>query len=1540
MEHQFDESSLNEQAINDVGTARLALRWALDKIRALQEDSLRARQNLQEKSAQLSFIENQLKTKNSELEKILRSHEEEMKAKQDSLEYQFKARLERLGEREKETEDKIAKQEELFKQKETRLLDDYQKKSDELRGRWTHIESELWQLRQEQLLKQQEFEKLYAARLEEERKKSAAEVENTRASLEKSYATRIEELEKRERSAGEELKKQEAVLKWAKDSFQADTSEREKALKRKDLEIDKKLMEKNQEIDDYKVKTGLLEKQLKELPEAVRKRDEDLERYKRAMESLESVIRTLEDEKKHFQQDSEAKLVRLNELIDAEKNRYREMEAEIPKRLKITIEHERNRFAEKLSEVETNYKEDLRKRAEEMDYLERNLRTFEETIKTLQAERESFANKVEQLQTQHSIKTEEFSFREKQLQTEYDVRLKVELEKHTGALKNEVDSAQRIYEDNLRLKVKEIAHLRMELETSATEKINLSGQVNELRRNACALKEKHAAELDAFKVQSKNIYDTQLSAELEEAARRYGAEKQKISASCQEQLNNLNLVISKKDEETARLRLELSKLEEDKRFSMEEERQKGRNELEAQAASFRDSARLYEDNILHLNKAIEGLKLEREEIILLERERLERLYCEKEKDFDERLARKEQESARLREELIKINNSKDNLSKELDALTLAKESQDGAYRRSIEDFRAKLGEAVGKLEGVKNTVEERQARVAELQVELAENKNRFKNEIAALSDKLLYREKQYGDMRAEYENQKINFDNSARDASKKLNDALMKLKNTEEQKAAREKLFDEAKREIELWKTELAKKEDAMTRSAGEQENLRAQAARLLEENRNHAAVYRKKIELLEGDLRGKDEMLGQLTDAVKGRNAEILRLEGGKSKLETELGEKASQFKALLEGERKEFRFSHEKLTRDFADREKALIGEINSLKEALNARELAVENMKQELKVASDSYQSARAALDGKEDALAHSAGEQENLRAQAARLLEENKNHAVVYRKKTDLLESDLRGKDEMLGQLTDAVKGRNAEILRLEGGKSKLETELGEKASQFKAQLEGERKEARFAREKLTGDFADREKALTGEVNSLKEAMNTRELDVDNMKQELKVVSGNYQTARTALDDSLSELGKFRKMQEEKAAVEKLLDKAGREIELWKAAVAKKEDALARSAGEQENLRAQAARLIEENKNNAAVYRKKTELLEGDLRGKDEMLCRLTDAVKGRNAEILRLESGKNELETELGEKVPQFKALLENERKEFRRLHEELTRDFADREKALTGEVNSLKEALNARDIAAENMKQELKIVSGNYQAARTALDGSLNELDKFRKMQEEKAAVEKLLDEAKKGIELREIELAKKEDEITKQRGEDKSLRAHVSGLTEENKNNAAAYRKKTDLLEGDLRGKDEMLCRLTDAVKGRDAEILRLESGKNKLETELGEKVPQFKALLEGERKEFRRLHEELTRDFADREKALTGEVNSLKEVLNARDIAAENMKQELKIVGGNYQAARTALDGSLNELDKFRKMQEEYEKLKKSLEQLKARINIWKKD
>ncbi|MCK5358955.1 MAG: hypothetical protein KAJ48_11215, partial [Elusimicrobiales bacterium] len=636
----------------DIETAKLALRWALDKIKGLQEDNLKSKQNVQEKSSQITFLENQLKNKNGEMEKLLSSHDAEMKSSHSSLEYQFKAKLERLSEREREVEERIIRQENEFKDKESKLLEDYQKKSDELRGRWSNIESELWQLRQEQILKQQEFEKIYGGKLEDEKHNLSQETETIKASLDKNYDIKLRELEKREHTLSEELKKQEAVFKWAKDSWQKDADEREKKLKAKELDVDKQLLEKNQQIDDLKVRNELLEKQIRDLPESLKKRDDDIDRYRSSLESLESVIKTLEDEKKNLMESYEGKNASLSNSLESEKAHYKDLEIEIPKRLKIAIEHERARFHDKLSEIEYNYKEDVRKKQEEVDYLSNNLKTFEGTIKILQDERNNFSQKIEKLQAQREIKSDEHSFREKQLQSEFEIKLKVELEKNMQGLRHEMDTAQRIYSDNLKLKIEEIAHLRKELETLSGDKTGLKDQVSEMRRNIDALREKHEQEITFIKTKQKDDYKTSLSEKTDEMGAIYNVEKTKLQSDFERQLDTINIILSKREEENSRFKLNLQKSEEEKKVLILEERQKAKSDLSLQEKTFQDTARLYEDKIIQLSKNIESVRLEKEEMLLLDRDRMEKIYTEKERDLDERLNAKDEEIARLREDLV------------------------------------------------------------------------------------------------------------------------------------------------------------------------------------------------------------------------------------------------------------------------------------------------------------------------------------------------------------------------------------------------------------------------------------------------------------------------------------------------------------------------------------------------------------------------------------------------------------------------------------------------------------------------------------------------------------------------------------------------------------------------------------------------------------------------------------------------------------------------------------------------------------------------
>ncbi len=1087
MKENFDESSLNEAAINDVETARLALRWALDKIRSLHEEDLKTRQNLQEKSSQVSFLENQLKAKNVEIDRSTRVHEEEMKSRQSSLEYQFHSRLERLTEREKELEDKISKSEETLKQKELRLQEDYQKKSEELRGRWAQVEGELWQLRQEQLAKQQEFERVYGARLEEEKKRFAEEAAVQKNNLEETYRNRVEELEKRERSVSDELKKQEAVLKWAKDSWQKDTEERERALKQKDLEIDKKILEKNQEIDDYKVKVSLFEKQLKEFPEAVKRRDDDLNRYKDAISSLESVIRTLETEKKNQQADYELRLNKAGEAVDTERNRYREMESEIPKRLKIAVEHERNRFAEKLQDIERGYREDLAKRQDEIEYLQRNLRTFEETIKTLQAERESFSHKVEQMQTQYNVKLEEFAFREKQLQTEYDVRLKVEMEKHTAALRSEIETAGRIYEDSLRLKVEEISHLRRDIEELSKEKASGKEQQAALRREIEAAEARAAAEIASQRAKLKAEFDQKLSDEAAHAEQRHFAEKQKFADELEGRNGEFIAELGRKDDEINSLRLSLQKTSEDIKMlrqkagselkaAVAEERARAAAELEDKAARMAATIKLRDDKIAELSRAMENSKLEKEELVLLERERMQRLYTEKEKVIDEELAGRDAELLRVREALAKSASEKDALAsgyavekraleeklaalnvrlaeqeaasgskldsalrreadrygeiierknRELEAAAQLRQAQDDAYRKTLADFRSNLADSLGKLELFKNTAEDRQAQLTVLQIELAQEKKESAEKIASLSAKLSEKEKFHRDLRTEYDDVKEAFEEEVKASDRKYNDALLKLRAVEEQKAARDKQIEALKRDGELLRAE----------------NLRR----------------------------------------------------------ENEAAELKSSVAKQMENERREIHASGERRAHEYTQKEKAMLAEISSLRDIANSKDLLLEKQTAQFEEARNSAERLKALL---EEERARQAGNEAALRA--GKEESEAELSAVLERERAGAAELASLKKD-----LSASIEEALANKADSEAGRASLE--------RVKAALDEERrKRAEFESNALAAEAALREKA--GEFSGQRSQLETLIASVERLKVSFEEERKKRAEAETAAENA--------------------------------------------------------------------------------------------------------------------------------------------------------------------------------------------------------------------------------------------------------------------------------------------------------------------------------------------------------------------------------------------------------------------------------------
>jgi len=1214
MNENFDESSLNEAAINDVETARLALRWSLDKIRALHEEDLKTRQNLQEKNSQVAFLENQLKAKNTEIDRSSRVHEEEIKSRQSSMEYQFRARLERLTEREKELEDKISKNEEVLKQKELRLESDYQKKAEDLRGRWASVEGELWQLRQEQLAKQQEFERVYGARLEEEKKRFAEEAAQQKTMLEETYRNRVEELEKRERSVSDELKKQEAVLKWAKDSWQKDTEERERVLKQKDLEIDKKILEKNQEIDDYRVKLSLLEKQLKDLPEAVRRRDEDLNRYKDAIGSLESVIRTLENEKKNQQADYEGRLSKAGEAVEHERARFREMEAEIPRRLKIAVEHERNRFSEKLQEIERGYRDDLGKRQDEVDYLQRNLHTFEETIKTLQGERETMSHKVEQLQTQYNVRQEEFAFREKQLQSEYDVRLKVEMEKHTAALRSEIETAGRIYEDSLRLKVEEISHLRRDIDDLSKEKNAAKEQQAELRRQFEAAAERAVAEQDALRAKLKAENDQRLAEAAAHAERARASEKQKFADELESRAGEFKGELARKDDEIMALRRSVQKAGEEQRRLRQKagEGQKAAGqdgkapaaaELEDRASRLAATIKMRDDKISELSSALEAARIEREELVLLERERLQRIYAEKEKAMDEELAARDAEVLRAREAAAKAGAEKeaaahaaaadrrsleekinsltlrlteeeaaagvkldaalrreadryaeiiDRKNKELEAAAQVRQSQEDAYRKTLADFRSSLSEALGKFEALKATAEERQAQVMALQVELAQEKKQAGEQGASLSARLSEKEKLYRDLRLEHDDLKEAFEEEVKAAERRYNDALLKLRATEEQRAARDKQIEALRRDGELLRAENQRREH-------EAAELKSSVAKQVETERRemHASGERRAHDYAQKEK----SLLSEISSLRDIANAKDILLEKQKVQFE-EARNSAERLKAALEEERarqteaeadRNVRYEeYDERLAAMAEREKALAGEILALKKTLSdvtseamsgksdseARRVSLERLAAAYEAEKAKRAEAEAAALSAASALREKTSEAETRKSETESLL-----GAVERLKAAFIEERKKRADSELQNEAAQAALREKGDLL--ENRRSETEG-LRSSAERLKANLEEEKR--RRAEAELAATTA------RSELHEKAEDLNGRRADIDALRHAIERLKHAFEEERAKRVESelLAQTAHsaLREKQEEFLRTQKLVEQLKDKLRLWK------------------------------------------------------------------------------------------------------------------------------------------------------------------------------------------------------------------------------------------------------------------------------------------------------------------------------------------------------------------------------------------------------
>ncbi len=835
MANPWEDASFNEQTIPDVETARLALRWSLDRIRGLQDETVHLRQSMQDKSSQIAFLDNQIKNKAAELDRLIRSHQEETQSRRDSIEQQFKSRLERLGLREKELEDRTAQLEQSYRTREDEMMAQFQKKSEELRSKWATVETELWQARQENLFKQQEIEKTYRSALEDEKRRIEESFSNFKVSLEKDYKARVEELERREKTINEEMKKQEAMLKWAKASWQNDAEARERELKNKELALEKQRMEKENEIQALKLAAGSLERRIEEFPEALKKRDADIDRYRGALESLEGVVKSLENEKQGLRKEFSAREEELQAQIAQAKARSSEIESQIPPKLKIAVEHEKNRYREQLDAEVRRYQEDLQYRIDEIKHLETAMKTLDGMVKSLEAERKILSEKNEQLRVQRESKAEESVLREKQLESEYAVRLKVELERNNKRMQEESQAKETEYKESLKYKADEISNLKGVIESLEAGKLNLQDDVAQARKTADELRKKHEEELTLALERDRLVYERRFAEEAEKNRALNDRLKEKISKLGEAEIeftNRLNQalaqerqrwqndfdkqshsfysMVKQKDAELAGLKAQSETFEEEKRRVIDEERLRGRQQLEdaacaaaeelkrraetvnslkkelaelesgkhlllsryasqqaQQEKAFAEELRSKDAEIARLKALGDNLAAENEQNMQLsmrgftsEKEELEReitglaeKYARAESSFQERL------QTALKEEAERFSRLLEDKNRRIKEFEEQRESEGQSYSRDIEDAKQSAREVSAKAEELRRTGEDKNLKLAALQAcveglekKSIEDRTMFKQEIKAREDDFAEMQAQTQELRMELSN--------------------------------------------------------------------------------------------------------------------------------------------------------------------------------------------------------------------------------------------------------------------------------------------------------------------------------------------------------------------------------------------------------------------------------------------------------------------------------------------------------------------------------------------------------------------------------------------------------------------------------------------------------------------------------------------------------------------------------------------------------------------------------------------------------------------
>lgn len=501
--------------------------------------------------------------------------------------------------------------------------------------------------------------------------------------------------------------------------------------------------------------------------------------------------------------------------------------------------------------------------------------------------------------------------------------------------------------------------------------------------------------------------------------------------------------------------------------------------------------------------------------------------------------------------------------------------------------------------------------------------------------------------------------------------------------------------------------------------------------------------------------------------------------------------------------------------------------------------------------------------------------------------NKQAFDEVTKQLEELKKEIESIKTQIETLQAEKKAIEIKLTDAETAKEEAETNLQDKTKE----LEEANKKIAELEEKLknaqAGDPADKEtiKKLQDELNAEKAKVQ----DLENKAKELEEKIATLETEKKDLENKLTTAdGKIKELEQQ------VLDKDTRIAEL-EAEIAEKDKTIAEKDEKIKSLEAEKqAKEAKINELTAELEKAKADLEQAGA-DKDKLTARIAEL----EAEIARLKAENENLNAEIEKLKAEIEALKGQVAEKDKTIADKdnTIADLNKKAEDLQKEIEDLKNHVDDLDALIAKLKAEKDGLTNEINKANEDLDNAKKDLEALKKeLEDAKAKAETEKKALQDELNAEKAKLAELNKEIAKNEEDKKALQDELN--TEKAK--ADADQNKIKELEGKIADKDN--------------EKKALDNAKSELENKVAEKTTE----LEAKDKEIADLNTKI----AEKEDA----IKALEEKIAKLEAEKKDLEDKIKAL----------LDKDTKKDDYIKELQDELEKIKKALEEAKAKEGI----